>query len=207
MLTQPIEPNADKQCHACATRLIARACFCRRCGVRQLDGNTASANLTYLAECETRPLTADTQEFQSYSGQLIKFVTQNLSSRTVPLNPSRGLQRLVCTLITLPIWMLIVLAKQDLRQSVMIDCSHGNSEKDHRRQGAVAADVCQQIAGGSWHVFGIMLESHLVEGRQDYVPGRDAVYGQSITDACLSFDDTVPVLESLAAAVRRRRSQ
>jgi 3-deoxy-7-phosphoheptulonate synthase len=98
------------------------------------------------------------------------------------------------------------LAKQGLRQSVMIDCSHGNSEKDHRRQGAVAADVSQQVAAGSWQIFGIMLESHLVEGRQDYVPGRDSVYGQSITDACISLEQTEPLLEQLAKAQQLRGS-
>jgi 3-deoxy-7-phosphoheptulonate synthase len=98
------------------------------------------------------------------------------------------------------------LAKQGLRQSVMIDCSHGNSEKDHRRQATVAADVSQQVAGGSWQIFGIMLESHLVEGRQDYVPGRDSVYGQSITDACISLEQTEPLLEQLAKAQQLRGS-
>ena len=98
------------------------------------------------------------------------------------------------------------LAKQGLRQAVMIDCSHGNSEKDHRRQGAVSADVAQQIAGGSWQIFGVMLESHLVEGRQDYVPGTQAVYGQSITDACISIEQTEPLLEQLAKAQQLRGS-
>src|SRR3954466_11123653 len=65
-----------------------------------------------------------------------------------------------------------------LRETVMIDCSHGNSQKDHRRQVDVAAAVSEQVADGSWAIFGVMLESHLVEGRQDYVPGRPAVYGQ-----------------------------
>ena len=88
----------------------------------------------------------------------------------------------------------------------MIDCSHGNSEKDHRRQKEVAASVSEQVASGSWQVFGAMLESHLVEGRQDYVPGRPAVYGQSITDACLSLDQTEPLLEQLADAQQTRAS-
>ena len=91
-----------------------------------------------------------------------------------------------------------------LPEAVMIDCSHGNSEKDYRRQTEVAASVCAQVASGSWQVFGAMLESHLVEGRQDYVPGRPAVYGQSITDACLSLDQTEPLLEQLATAQQRR---
>ena len=91
-----------------------------------------------------------------------------------------------------------------LRQTVMIDCSHGNSEKDHRRQAQVAASICEQVADGSWHIFGAMLESHLVEGRQDYVPGRAAVYGQSITDACISLTQTDGLLEQLARAQQAR---
>jgi len=87
--------------------------------------------------------------------------------------------------------------------AVMIDCSHGNSRKDPRRQIDVAASVADQVAGGSWSVFGVMIESHLVEGRQEYVPGQ-ARYGQSITDACLSFEDTEPLLERLARAQRAR---
>jgi 3-deoxy-7-phosphoheptulonate synthase len=96
------------------------------------------------------------------------------------------------------------LAAKGLRETVMVDCSHGNSHKDHLRQADVAASVCEQIASGSRQIFGVMIESHLVEGRQDYVPGRPAVYGQSITDACLSFEQTVPLLERLADAQRAR---
>jgi 3-deoxy-7-phosphoheptulonate synthase len=96
------------------------------------------------------------------------------------------------------------LAAKGLRDRVMIDCSHGNSLKDHCRQGEVAAAVCDQVAHGSHHVFGVMLESHLVEGRQDYLPGRPAVYGQSITDACISLTQTEPLLESLARAQQAR---
>ena len=91
-----------------------------------------------------------------------------------------------------------------LPEAVMIDCSHGNSEKDYRRQKDVAASIAEQVASGSWQVFGAMLESHLVEGRQDYVPGQPAVYGQSITDACLSLDQTEPLLEQLATAQQTR---
>jgi len=87
---------------------------------------------------------------------------------------------------------------------VMVDCSHDNSGKDHRRQIAAAAEVSAQVAGGSRQVFGVMIESHLVEGRQTLSPGVPLTYGQSITDACLSFEETVPVLEQLAAARRRR---
>jgi len=96
------------------------------------------------------------------------------------------------------------LAAQGLRESVMVDCSHGNSQKDHRRQTEVAAALCAQIAGGSHHIFGTMLESHLVEGRQNYVPGQPATYGQSITDACISFEQTEPLLEAFARAQQQR---
>lgn len=90
------------------------------------------------------------------------------------------------------------------RPVVMIDCSHGNSQKDHRRQIDVAASISTQVTSGSRNVFGVMIESHLVEGRQDYVPGRQAVYGQSITDACISIEQTEPILEQLAAAQVKR---
>jgi 3-deoxy-7-phosphoheptulonate synthase len=92
-----------------------------------------------------------------------------------------------------------------LPDGVMIDCSHGNSEKDHRKQPAVASAICTQVAAGSRHVLGAMIESHLVEGRQNYVPGA-AVYGQSITDACISLEQTEPILDELARAQQRRDS-
>jgi 3-deoxy-7-phosphoheptulonate synthase len=97
-----------------------------------------------------------------------------------------------------------LLRAKGLRESVMIDCSHGNSQKDHRRQAEVAASICHQVRSGSWQIFGTMLESHLVEGRQDYTPGCAAVYGQSITDACLSLTETEPLLEQLAKAQQSR---
>jgi 3-deoxy-7-phosphoheptulonate synthase len=96
------------------------------------------------------------------------------------------------------------LAAKALPQTVMIDCSHGNSHKDHRRQADVAASICDQVRAGSWNVFGAMIESHLVEGRQDYVPGKPAVYGQSITDACISLAQTEPLLEQFARAQQAR---
>ena len=87
----------------------------------------------------------------------------------------------------------------------MIDFSHANSAKDPRVQITVAEDVARQIAAGDRRIIGVMIESHLVGGRQDVVPGQPLVYGQSITDACLAWDETVPVLETLARAVRERR--
>ncbi|MGH8822681.1 MAG: 3-deoxy-7-phosphoheptulonate synthase [Rhodoferax sp.] len=90
---------------------------------------------------------------------------------------------------------------------LVIDCSHGNSSKDYARQPAVATDVAQQIGGGSASICGVMIESHLVEGRQDITDGRKGLrYGQSVTDACIGWDATVAVLENLAAAVRNRRA-
>jgi 3-deoxy-7-phosphoheptulonate synthase len=90
--------------------------------------------------------------------------------------------------------------------SVMVDCSHANSGKDHEKQPAVAQALADQIAGGSRNVFGLMLESFLVGGRQDNGGNADLTYGQSITDACMSWDATVPVIEALADAVRKRRA-
>ena len=96
------------------------------------------------------------------------------------------------------------LAASGLRDAVMVDCSHGNSLKDHRKQADVAASIAEQVGSGSRQILGAMLESHLVEGRQDYVPGRPAVYGQSITDACVSLEQTEPLLEQLATAQQKR---
>jgi 3-deoxy-7-phosphoheptulonate synthase len=90
---------------------------------------------------------------------------------------------------------------------LMIDASHGNSRKDPRRQIDVAADVAAQLAAGSDAIFGVMLESHLIEGRQDVTPGTPLVYGQSITDGCLGWDDTVTVLEDLARGASNRRKR
>ena len=93
-----------------------------------------------------------------------------------------------------------------LREQVMIDVSHANSSKQHRRQIDVAADVAQQIAAGDTRITGIMIESHLFEGRQDIVAGQPLRHGVSVTDACISFEQTVPVLQGLADAVRARRN-
>jgi 3-deoxy-7-phosphoheptulonate synthase len=96
------------------------------------------------------------------------------------------------------------LSEKGHRPAVMIDCSHGNSLKDHRRQPGVVAAICEQVSSGSRMVLGAMIESHLVEGRQDLCTGVSPCYGQSITDACLSFAQTEPLLEQLALAQRRR---
>lgn len=98
-----------------------------------------------------------------------------------------------------------MLNKAGLPPRIMIDASHANSRKIPARQIDVAHDIATQIGRGNQDIFGIMLESHLLEGRQDVVPGQPLTYGQSITDACISWDSTVGVLESLASAVRKRR--
>ncbi len=100
------------------------------------------------------------------------------------------------------------LLKAKLPPYLMIDCSHANSHKDYRRQPEVAANVAQQIAAGNRSICGVMLESHLVAGRQN-VDGKqlkDLVYGQSITDGCIDFETTRQVLSELAEAVDKRRN-
>jgi 3-deoxy-7-phosphoheptulonate synthase len=98
------------------------------------------------------------------------------------------------------------LAQAGLAERLMIDLSHANAAKDHRRQLDVAADVGAQLAAGERRIVGVMVESHLEEGRQDLVAGRPLEYGRSITDACIGWEDSVPLLEGLADAVRRRRA-
>ncbi|MCG9649221.1 3-deoxy-7-phosphoheptulonate synthase AroG [Vibrio brasiliensis] len=98
------------------------------------------------------------------------------------------------------------LEKSGLPQKVMIDFSHANSSKQYQRQMVVAEDVAGQISGGEDAIFGVMIESHLVEGRQDLVEGETLTYGQSITDACIGWDDTEKVLRQLADAVAARRN-
>ncbi|AKM41783.1 phospho-2-dehydro-3-deoxyheptonate aldolase [Burkholderia contaminans] len=98
-----------------------------------------------------------------------------------------------------------VLRKAGLREQVMVDCSHANSNKSHERQIEVAQDLARQLAQGEHRIVGVMVESHLEAGRQDLKPGVPLKYGVSITDACLSWTQTEPVLDVLAEAVRHRR--
>jgi 3-deoxy-7-phosphoheptulonate synthase len=97
------------------------------------------------------------------------------------------------------------LAAAGLAQRVMIDLSHSNSQKNYMRQIVVGREVSAQIAHGDDRITGVMIESNLKAGRQDLIPGKELVYGQSITDACIGWDETVPLLEGLAEAVRARR--
>ncbi len=98
-----------------------------------------------------------------------------------------------------------LLAAAGLPARIMIDASHSNSRKIPARQVDVARDIATQVARGSSAIFGVMLESNLVEGRQNVVPGQPLTYGQSITDPCMAWDDTTHVLTELARAVRMRR--
>jgi 3-deoxy-7-phosphoheptulonate synthase len=100
---------------------------------------------------------------------------------------------------------LVALRDAGLPPRLMIDTSHGNSEKDHRRQPLVARDVAAQVAQGEPGIIGLMMESFLADGRQNLVDRAQLVYGQSITDACMGWETTVPVLRELADAVRQRR--
>ena len=102
------------------------------------------------------------------------------------------------------------LAAAKLPATLMVDCSHANSSKQHEKQKDVARDIAAQIAGGSHSVFGVMIESHLQAGAQKFTAGKDVPsaleYGKSITDACLGWDDSLQSLEELAAAVQARRA-
>jgi 3-deoxy-7-phosphoheptulonate synthase len=99
----------------------------------------------------------------------------------------------------------VELGHSGLAQRLMIDASHANSQKNHENQLKVCADIAAQLAKGESRIVGAMIESHLVGGRQDLLPGKPLTYGQSITDACLGWEDSVRALDTLADAVRARR--
>ena len=94
-----------------------------------------------------------------------------------------------------------------LNPRLMVDCSHANSQKQFAKQIEVCRDIIHQIKTGQDNIFGLMIESHLVEGRQDFAVGADLTYGQSITDACIGWDDSETLLRELAAGVRSKRQQ
>ena len=101
--------------------------------------------------------------------------------------------------------MKAMLRKAGLEETVMVDCSHANSSKQHERQIVVAHDVARRVAAGERRIVGLMIESHLEPGRQSIEPGVPLLRGVSITDACIGWAQTEPVLDALAAAVRQRR--
>lgn len=100
-----------------------------------------------------------------------------------------------------------ILTSAGLAPKLMIDCSHGNSNKQFLRQKEVSADVASQVAGGDTRIIGVMIESHLKEGRQEHALGKTMEYGKSITDACLGWEDSMQLLEMLASAVQSRRQK
>ncbi len=97
------------------------------------------------------------------------------------------------------------LTEAGIQPRIMIDLSHGNSAKDPQKQVDVGRNVAAQVAGGDRSIFGVMVESHLKAGRQDLLPGKALVYGLSITDACIGWEESAALLDTLAAAVRARR--
>jgi 3-deoxy-7-phosphoheptulonate synthase len=101
------------------------------------------------------------------------------------------------------------LAAAKLPATLMVDCSHANSSKQHEKQNDVARDIAAQLVGGSRSIFGVMVESHLNPGAQKFSPGKDdpakLAHGQSITDACIGWDDTLTVLDTLSSAIKARR--
>jgi len=99
------------------------------------------------------------------------------------------------------------IARNGLAPRLMIDASHANSSKKPENQVPVCADIAGQVAAGDSRIAGVMVESHLVAGRQDLVPGQDLTYGQSVTDGCIGWEDSMGVLEVLAAAVKQRRAR
>jgi len=98
------------------------------------------------------------------------------------------------------------LTAANVQPRLMVDCSHANSQKDHQRQIDVAEVIAQQISQGNKNIMGVMIESHLVAGRQNVEDGKKLVYGQSVTDACINWEDSVAVLNNLADAVKQRRA-
>lgn len=93
-----------------------------------------------------------------------------------------------------------------LPTNIMVDCSHANSNKQHAVQMDVGENICAQLAVGNQYIFGVMVESHLISGRQDIVPGQALTYGQSITDACIGWKNSKVLLEQFACAVKKRRT-
>jgi 3-deoxy-7-phosphoheptulonate synthase len=100
-----------------------------------------------------------------------------------------------------------LLRQAGVSRGVIVDCSHANSSKDHNRQPEVASNVAAQVANGNRVIMGVMMESFLVDGRQEHHPGQPLIYGQSITDACMSWERTEPVFELLANAAQQRRAR
>jgi len=136
-------------------------------------------------------------------GQSAIFVTSGNPECHVILRGGRGTVNYTAEAVS---QVSAELEKAGLPQRIMIDCSHANSRKDHRNQAAVCRNIAGQIAGGDRRIFAVMLESNLLAGAQKLVPGAELVYGQSITDGCIGWDETEQLLQELAVAVRAGRS-
>ncbi len=137
-------------------------------------------------------------------GQSAIFVTTGNPDCHVILRGGRGMVNYTCEAVADTSRQL---EAAGLPPRVMIDCSHANSSKDHRRQSIVCRDIAAQIASGNRNIIGVMLESNLVEGAQKLVPGKELVYGQSITDACIGWEETLELLRELGGAVRAGRKK
>jgi 3-deoxy-7-phosphoheptulonate synthase len=135
-------------------------------------------------------------------GQSAIFVTSGNPECHVILRGGRGTVNYTAEAVS---QVSAELVKAGLPQRIMIDCSHANSCKDHRNQAAVCRNIAGQVADGDRRIFAVMLESNLVAGSQKLVPGTKLVYGQSITDACIGWDETEQLLQELAVAVRSAR--
>lgn len=98
-----------------------------------------------------------------------------------------------------------LLQQAGVQDKLMVDCSHANSQKQHERQLIVAESIAEQLTQGSYHLMGAMIESHILGGRQDVKPGQSLAYGQSITDACIGWEDSEKILDILAQGVQNRR--
>jgi 3-deoxy-7-phosphoheptulonate synthase len=138
----------------------------------------------------------------THHGQSAIFVTSGNSDCHIILRGGRNLTNYDAGSVT---GTAAQLEKAGLPPRVMIDFSHANSAKDYRRQALVCRDVAVQIAAGNRTIIGVMIESNLVAGAQKLVPGKPLVYGQSITDACIDWQETHALLSELAGAVRARR--
>lgn len=139
----------------------------------------------------------------THHGQSAIFVTTGNPDCHIILRGGRGSVNYTADCVAETAALML---KAGIAPRIMIDFSHANSGKDYRRQALVCRDVAAQIAQGNRHIIGVMIESNLVAGAQKLIPGQPLVYGQSITDACIDWNETRSLLAELAAAVRKRRS-
>jgi 3-deoxy-7-phosphoheptulonate synthase len=147
---------------------------------------------------------ADSHTFLGHTkhGQSAIFVTRGNPDTHIILRGGRGMVNYTAEAVAHTAQRM---RDAGLDPRIMIDCSHANSNKNYRRQGLVCSDVAGQIAAGNRDIMGVMVESNLVAGAQKLEAGQPLVYGQSITDGCIDWDQTYPLLKELASASRTRR--